>query len=167
MELISMPGIPKAAWLGMGFVVFGFFLQIVAIPYAVTSPSNVQILVLSPTFWPTIISWLIIMFGGCLALLQFFAAAPEQPETSERTCAGAWLRLTMTALVIIAIVCLTPVVGLVWISMASFAALSLIVGTSRPIISGIVAIALPLALYGFFNHIAGVAIPQGSFVTLP
>ena len=56
------------SWLGIGFIAFGLFVLLVAIPYAVTSPSNVSRLVLSPTFWPIIISWLIIGLGAMLVV---------------------------------------------------------------------------------------------------
>ena len=35
------------------------------------------------------------------------------------------------------------------------------------VVSGLVAIVLPLVLYAFFAHIAGVAVPQGEFIRLP
>lgn len=51
--------------------------------------------------------------------------------------------------------------------MLSFGDLSLLVKSSRPVMSATVAIVLPLALYVFFHHAAGVAFPQGEFIRLP
>jgi hypothetical protein len=159
----------RLSWLGIGFVAFGTFVMLVAIPYGVTSPSNVTKLVLSPTFWPHIIGWLIILLGAILIAMH--AAAPpiqnpgaiaDDPVTSTN-----WLRLGATGLVMVALVYLVQFFGLVWISIAAFVALSAIVQSSRPVLSGLVALALPLVLYAFFAHVAGVAIPQGEFITLP
>ena len=60
-----------------------------------------------------------------------------------------------------------PLFGMVWVSIAGFAMLSVLVRTSHPVASAIVAILLPLVLYAFFAHVAGVAIPQGEYLTLP
>lgn len=159
----------RLSWLGIGFVAFGAFVMLIAIPYGVTSPSNVTKLVLSPTFWPHIIGWLIILLGAILIAMQAaappvetLATDPDDPVTSMN-----WLRLGATAFVMIALVYLVQIFGLVWISIAAFVALSAIVQSSRPVLSGIVALALPLVLYAFFAHVAGVAIPQGEFITLP
>jgi hypothetical protein len=162
---------PRISALGLVFIGFGAFILLVAIPYAVTSPSNVQKIVLAPTFWPTIISWLIIGLGALLMLLQFFAprAAVDDEDASEDGPAppGGWLRLAAGTALMVALVYVTPILGLVWTAMLCFGAISLLVKSSRPVMSLIVAIVLPLALYVFFNHAAGVAVPQGEFIRLP
>lgn len=159
--------------LGLVFIGFGAFILFVAIPYAVTSPSNVQKVVLAPTFWPTIIGWIIIGLGAILMAMRFFVPAAW---TSDNVDAGAddgpplpggWLRLATAGALMVALVYVTPVLGLVWSAMLCFVALSLLVKSSRPVVSLIVAIALPLALYVFFHHAAGVAVPQGEFIRLP
>ncbi len=159
----------RISWLGLGFVAFGLFVLLAAIPYAVTSPSNVPKLVLAPTFWPTIVGWLIIGLGVLLTLLRFFGAAAHDPADDDAgpASAAAWLRLAGALGVMTALVYVTPVLGMVWTAMLAFAGLSLLVRSSRPVMSAVVAIVLPLALYGFFAHVAGVAVPQGDFVQLP
>jgi putative tricarboxylic transport membrane protein len=160
----------KFSPLGIGFVAFGVFVLLVAIPYGVTSPSNVRAVVLSPTFWPTIVSWLIILLGAILVVMQlakpFGGAAGDDEEVASHSPA-AWVRLAATAVMMIALVVLTPVLGMVWTTMLCFAILSIIIVSPQPILSGVVAIILPLALYAFFNHVAGVAVPQGEFIQLP
>jgi putative tricarboxylic transport membrane protein len=159
----------RLSWLGIGFVVFGAFVLAVAIPYAVTSPSNVTKTVLSPTFWPNIIGWLIILLGAILIAMEAAAPPIEDPEASpdQPGTTLSWVRLLATGLVMVVLVYLVQYFGLVWISMVAFVALSVIVRSSRPVLSVVVAVALPLVLYAFFNHVAGVAVPQGEFITLP
>ena len=159
------------SWLGIGFIAFGFFVLLVAIPFAVTSPSNVGRLVLSPTFWPTIIGWLIIVLGAMLVLLRWFQ--PAEPTLGDvevpvgSATGGPWMRLAATAVIMVALVLATPYLGLVWTSMLCFALLSVVIRAPQPVLSGTVAILLPLVLYAFFAHVAGVAVPQGEFVRLP
>jgi hypothetical protein len=159
--------------LGLVFIGFGAFILFVAIPYAVTSPSNVQKVVLAPTFWPTIIGWIIIGLGAILMAMRFFVPADWFSDDVDAGAddgpplPGGWLRLATAGALMVALVYVTPVLGLVWTAMLCFVALSLLVKSSRPVVSLIVAIALPLALYVFFHHAAGVAVPQGEFIRLP
>jgi putative tricarboxylic transport membrane protein len=158
-------------WLGVGFIGFGLFVLLVAIPYAVTSPSNVGKLVLSPTFWPTIIAWLIIGLGVMLAVLRWFR--PAEPTIADvevpvdAATGGPWIRLAATAVIMVGLVLATPYLGMVWTAMICFALISVVIRAPQPVVSGIVAIALPLVLYAFFAHVAGVAVPQGEFIRLP
>jgi putative tricarboxylic transport membrane protein len=159
------------SWLGIGFIAFGLFVLLVAIPFAVTSPSNVGRLVLSPTFWPTIIGWLIIVLGAMLVLLRWFR--PAEPTIGDvevlvdSATGGPWMRLAATAVIMVGLVLATPYLGLVWTSMLCFALLSVVIRAPQPVLSGAVAILLPLVLYAFFAHVAGVAVPQGEFIRLP
>jgi putative tricarboxylic transport membrane protein len=57
--------------------------------------------------------------------------------------------------------------GLVWTAMLAFAATALLVRTKHMTIAIVSAVTVPLLLYVFFAHVAGVAIPQGNFVRLP
>jgi uncharacterized protein YacL len=78
-----------------------------------------------------------------------------------------WLRLFASVVIMVGLVLVTPTLGLVWTAMIAFGLLSIIIRAPAPIVSAVVAIALPLVLYAFFAHVAGVAVPQGEFVRLP
>ncbi|MEL6374710.1 MAG: tripartite tricarboxylate transporter TctB family protein [Pseudomonadota bacterium] len=179
-----MGGTARLSFLGIGTIAFGLLVLLVAIPYGVTSPSNVQTLVLSPLFWPTIVAWLMIILGAlhmALHALQPSRARDDKPDAAaveadrEATPAvplhggavGGATRLAAASAIMVTLVLATPTVGLVWTTMIAFALISLIIRTSSPLISLVVAVALPLILYAFFNHVAGVAVPQGNFIRLP
>lgn len=159
------------SWLGIGFIGFGLFVLLVAIPYAVTSPSNVRAIVLSPTFWPTIIAWLIMGLGALIVVFRLIGPAPEAMDEIEapddQGTAGPWLRLLASAVVMVGLVLVTPTLGLVWTAMVAFVLLSVVIRAPNRVLSAIVAIILPLVLYAFFAHVAGVAVPQGEFIRLP
>lgn len=163
----------KDIWLGSGVIAFGGFLLLYAIPTFVHTPSNVRALVLSPLFWPTIIAFLIILLGALLILSRLFGPSPiasEQTavfEVSRDELLFAWLRLGASAVVMAGLVQATPLLGMVISTGLAFAAFAAIVMTPRPIAAAILAILLPLVLYLFFSHVAGVSVPQGRFLTLP
>ena len=62
-------------WLGAGVAIFGAFLLVYAIPGFVSSPSNVRVVFLSPTFWPVIIAWLVIALGALLIIISLFRSS--------------------------------------------------------------------------------------------
>ncbi|MGI9520311.1 MAG: tripartite tricarboxylate transporter TctB family protein [Hyphomicrobiaceae bacterium] len=158
----------RLSFLGLGVITFGILLLIVAIPYAVTSPSNVQAVVLAPTFWPTIIGGLIIALGTLMVALKALADPEEsEPLPQSTDTLSAWGRLVATGVVMIALVYIIPIIGMVWATMLAFVALSVIIRASQPLLSIVVAVLLPLMLYAFFSHVAGVSVPQGEFITLP
>lgn len=154
--------------LGIGAIVAAALLMLVAIPTWVSSPSNVPNIILSPLFWP----WVLAGLTGLTGVGMIFAALrepvpsePEQSDVDDRQ--GAWARLAGIAAVMAVTMLLMPRIGMVWTAMLVFAVTAFLVRTSNPKIALISAILVPLVLYAFFAHVAGVAIPQGDFVRLP
>ncbi len=171
-----MKGSSKISWLGLGVIAFGLAVFAVAIPYGISEPSNIRFIVLSPKFWPNIISGVLILIGILMVIQQWASQkfdivtankSDDAAEAEERTTPDQWLRLVAIGVVMILFTWATPVIGMVWTSMIGFVALSFIIRTRYRLISLIVAILLPLFLYAFFSHVAGVPIPQGEFVRLP
>ena len=163
----------KDIWLGIGAIAFGVFLLVFAIPSFVSSPSNVPALVLAPTFWPTIVAYIIVVLGAALVISRMSGLTNESsgetanvPETREEQLYGLG-RLLAMAVLMVGLVIATPIVGMVLATAIAFAFFAAIVVTPRPLTSIIVAVVLPLALYAFFSHVAGVSVPQGRFLTLP
>ncbi|MEE8302888.1 MAG: tripartite tricarboxylate transporter TctB family protein [Candidatus Tectomicrobia bacterium] len=166
----------KISWVGVGVLAFGGFVLAIAIPYGVSAPSNIRSIVLSPKFWPNIIGWVLVLLGLLFVAHQIFSssgnsdsAGDKKDETVPTTggSAAPWLRLLAMAALMAALVLAIPILGMVWATMVCFVLFAILVRSPRPVASLIVALVLPLALYGFFSHIAGVAVPQGEFVRLP
>ena len=94
----------------------------------------------------------------------------DKADDASGTQEGAiapWMRLVAMAGLMAALIIAIPIVGMVWATMICFGLFAIIVRSRRPIETVIVAVVLPLVLYAFFNHIAGVAVPQGEFIRLP
>lgn len=154
--------------LGLGAMALSLFLILAAIPNWVSEPSNVPHLVLSPTFWPYTLSALMGLTG-----LGLFASGLSQSTGGEVVGDAipdrrkGYMRLAAMAVVMIAAMLLMSRLGMVWTSMLIFIASIFILRTRYPVAALICAVTIPLILYAFFAHVAGVAIPQGDFVRLP
>ncbi len=154
--------------LGIGAIAASVFLIAVAIPFWVSSPSNVPNIILSPLFWPNVLSALTGLIGAGLILTSVVRPRPEQAAKSDvDDRPAAFRRLAIMAVIMIATVLVMPRLGLVWTAMVTFVATAFLVKTKHPRSALVCAVLIPLVLYVFFAHIAGVAIPQGDFVRLP
>ncbi len=154
--------------LGAGAIVASVFLIVVAIPVWVSSPSNVPNIILSPLFWPNVLAAITALIGAGMIVTSI---ARRGPDTSSDAAAadrqGAFKRLAIMAVIMAVCMLVMPLVGLVWTAMATFVATGFLVKTTHPRTVVVCAVLVPLFLYVFFAHVAGVAIPQGEFVRLP
>jgi len=154
--------------LGIGAIAASVFLIAVAIPFWVSSPSNVPNIILSPLFWPNVLSAITGLIGAGLIVTSIARPRPETSAASDvDDRPAAFRRLAIMAVIMTATVLVMPRVGLVRTAMATFVATAFLVKTKHPRAAVVCAILIPLVLYVFFAHIAGVAIPQGDFVRLP
>lgn len=154
--------------LGIGACVAALFLILVAIPTWISSPSNVGNVILSPLFWPYVLSGLTGLVGLGLVLTGWRMKDDGEPVNEpNEDGAQAWIRLGGMAVIMTATMLVMSTVGMVWTAMLAFAATAFLVRTRHPKTALICAVAVPLILYAFFAHVAGVAIPQGDFVRLP
>ncbi|NCQ25145.1 MAG: hypothetical protein COW54_16555 [Rhodobacteraceae bacterium CG17_big_fil_post_rev_8_21_14_2_50_63_15] len=154
--------------LGIVAMLAAAFLIFYAIPNWVSSPSNVRNLVLSPLFWPYILSGLTGLVGLGLVIAGRRMSATTEPvnDAIEDPRAGL-VRLCAMAGLMALVFWAMPRLGMVWTSMLAFAAMAFLIRTRHPVTAVVCAALTPLVLYAFFAHVAGVAIPQGILVRLP
>lgn len=150
---------------GLVSLILSLLLFFVAIPYGVTSPSNVTNIVLSPVFWPEVLSILLGITGIALMISARNAVKDEIAEYVATE--GCYKRLAFLAVLMGVYIAAIPWLGLVWTSMIAFVALAVLIKSSHPRTALISAVVIPLVLYLFFAHVAGVAIPQNEFLRLP
>jgi hypothetical protein len=154
--------------LGTGALIAAVFLLLVAIPTWVSSPSNVANIVLSPAFWPNVLAGCTAMVGLGMILTSWWQPKPPSARVSDVDHRGtAFARLAIVAIIMSATLIALPQLGLVWTCMLVFASVAFLVKTRHPKTVLICAVIVPLVLYVFFAHVAGVSIPQGNFVRLP
>jgi hypothetical protein len=160
-----MPGKSELR-VGVAAIAAAAFLLLVAIPYGVTKPGNVRNIVLSPTFWPQILAGLLAL-GGIGLLISARRAEPREEDIPILEIGGGLPRLAGMAILMLGYFLLIPVLGMVWASMLAFGTVAMLVQTRHPITAAISAVLVPLVLYAFFAHVAGVSVPQGDLVRLP
>jgi len=154
--------------LGIGAIAASVLLLTFAIPNLVSTPSNVPNIILSPLFWPNSLAALTGIVGLGMILTSWNKPDIQDSNASDVDDRGtAYLRLSTFAVIMVATMFAMPRIGLVWTAMLAFASLAFLVRTSHPKTALMSAILLPLFLYVFFAHVAGVAIPQGNYVRLP
>lgn len=153
--------------LGIGAILLALVLGFVAIPYWVSSPSNVSNIVLAPTFWPYVLTALMGMSGVGLLMASRVAPQVFEDGNDDTRSEGAWLRLAILGAIMIVTMFALPRFGMVWSCVIIFALTAFLFRTRHPKTALVCAVIIPLALYAFFAHVAGVAIPQGNFVRLP
>jgi len=93
------------------------------------------------------------------------AIADEEHQPENTTM--AWMRLLGLALIMVFTMLGLPRLGMVWTAMIAFAATAFLFQTRHPVTALISAIVIPLLLYVFFAHVAGIAVPQGNYIRLP
>jgi hypothetical protein len=159
---------------GLVTLLLSLLLLFVAIPFGITSPSNISKIVLSPVFWPQVLSILLGITGVALMLSAngehddyVNNNIDDDDEHLKVSTAGGFKRLFLMGILMGAYIVAIPKLGLVWTSMIAFVALSVLIKSSYPRTAIIAAVIIPLVLYLFFAHVAGMSIPQGEFLRLP
>lgn len=154
--------------LGILAILGAAFLAVYAIPAWVSSPSNVRNIILSPLFWPYALAGLTAITGAGLLAAGLRTPAGDTPLNAPSANPGAaYGRLAAMAVLMGLTMFLLPRLGMVWTSMLLFAATAFLVRTRHPVAAVVCAVVIPLILYAFFAHVAGVAVPQGEVLRLP
>ena len=152
--------------LGVAAIAAAVFLYFYAIPAWVASPGQVPVAVMSPLFWPNVLAAMTGITGLALVAKSRTSDAETLRQDAEDR-RPALVRLAAMAVVMVVVMYLIPRLGMVWTCMIAFALSAFIMKTHHRAAALISAVIIPLVLYFFFAHVAGVAIPQGNFVWLP
>ena len=114
--------------------------------------------------WPVLVSILVRILG---LLVTRHQAGPDDHLADDASDTAPWLRLAGLAVIMVLTMYGLPRLGMVWTCMLAFAACAFMFRTRYPVAALVCAVMIPLILYAFFAHVAGVAVPQGEFVRLP
>ncbi|OXY81678.1 tripartite tricarboxylate transporter TctB family protein [Oceanimonas doudoroffii] len=155
--------------IGAGVLLLSLMLIYYIVPASVVSPANVRLLVLDPAFWPNVISWMMLLIG--LAMMASSLSKKQKAESSGNNgllaCKKEWY-LLLLVLFFTGYYLLLPDLGMVWGSSIAYILLSVVICKTQYRISAVlVGILLPITLYAFFYHVAGISIPQSEMMRLP
>ena len=157
--------------LGGILVLAGGFTLLVLIPAAIPIPDEIRILALSPGFWPTIISAMIIVLGALIGISGMIrrqhVSASEQVAIpvagGERDSISGTVKIVIAITMLFAYYGLSFVLGIPGASMLAVPAFAVLMGEWRFKILIPIALILPIGLYAFFRYVASVPIPLGIF----
>ncbi len=152
---------------GFGVALLGLLIFAVLIPWGIDQPGNVEHTALAPDFWPQIIAGAMMVLGALLAIRP----GPDDDDDEDGgEDSGRWLhRLPGLAAVLGALFgfhLLIPSLGMVVPGVAVIFGLMVLGGERRWLLAAVVAAGVPVLLYAFFVHVAGIPIPLGVFETL-
>lgn len=156
----------RARLTGVGVALLGLVIFAVLIPWGIDQPGNVEHTALAPDFWPRIIAVAMMALGALLAVRP----GPDDDDEDGGEDSGRWLhRLPGLAAVLGALFgfhVLIPSLGMVVPGVAVIFGLMVLGGERRWLLAALVAAGVPVLLYAFFVHVAGIPIPLGVFETL-
>ncbi|WP_037313525.1 tripartite tricarboxylate transporter TctB family protein [Ruegeria halocynthiae] len=154
------------------FIVSGLAAIFALIPSGVIVPGSVQISALSPDFWPYTIAWGVVISSAFLLLETFMLKVPEGDEDATEDAEYKLETLPSTLRIVILIFALflfyfaLTTVGIVAGSIVLMPTMMLYFGERKWKYIVPLSILIPIGLYLFFLHVAGIPMPLGIFETL-
>jgi len=155
--------------IGLGVVCFSLALLFYIISATVVTPRSVTQAVLSPDFWPNIIAWMMLFLGMVMMLKSLLTPRLLRSNTiGKKVDKKTLLRVLVLILFFVSFYQLLPELGMIWGSSLAYILLSVFICKTQYRATAVtVGLVLPVALYAFFYHVAGVDIPQNEFMRLP
>ena len=163
----------KTFWVGAVSAALGGLLHFWLVPSFITVPENMARAVLSPAFWPEILSALVIITGLVILFQSSLSSAsnpsPEDdvPSTASEDISTSWTRLVAFCFAMVVYVISINYLGMPISSVIMLIISFQLLGEKRYGPSLAISAGLPILLFMFFFHVAGVSIPQGEWISLP
>jgi len=163
-------------WLGAGLAVLSALLYLVLIPVGIKIPSGMRSPVMSPAFWPTIISWFLFAVSSILFIRAALAwrrgqivshKSADIEGEEERSGTPGLVRALAVITLLFVYYWLILKIGMVPASMAAMLVAGLITARPKLWLLIIATPVLPMLLYLFFYRIANVPIPGGEWLVFP
>jgi len=146
----------------IGFIVLAVVVIWVLIPIGVVEPKKVKFVALSPSYYPRLVGYCLLIFG-VLLLLRTVAMNPDsdQTATAEESSASRFSMLLPVTAVLFALYWFLESLGFVLAPALALVTLLLLAGERNIFAILLIAILLPFGLYVFFVHVANIPIPGG------
>lgn len=154
------------------FVALGLVAVFGLIPSGVVVPGSVSIPALSPDFWPYAIAWGVILSSALLLLEVSTLKVPsgEEDDTAEAqyqlATLPAFLRTVVMIFALFLFYFVLTHLGIVASSIVLMPTMMLFFGEKNWKYILPLSVLLPIVLYLFFLHVAGIPMPLGIFENL-
>lgn len=142
-----------------GFIAIALLIIFVAIPYGVQEPKKVKFAALSPSYYPRLVGYCLLLFG----VILFFKALLISNSTHATTVISTFVRsrlLPVIAVLAALYFALQPF-GFVLAPAIALTVLLWLAGERNVFVIALMSVLLPLALYFFFVKVANIPIPGG------
>ncbi|MCB8836252.1 tripartite tricarboxylate transporter TctB family protein [Aurantimonas sp. VKM B-3413] len=158
---------PIELGLSLFVVLFALFLWLVLIPFGIDAPSSMRSILLSPRFWPTILAAGLLLLGVILGVATLRRKTRDGHDLFEPFTRSEYVRLAGFVVLLAVYFEAISWIGMIWSSVLCFAAVVFLTGAKNKAVGLCCALLLPIVLFGFFYHVAGVNIPQSELLRLP
>lgn len=150
---------------GLSFIAISLLILFVAIPLGVQEPKKVKFVALSPSYYPRLVCYCLLLFGLVLLVKKLFATK-KVSQVDGTSVDGADAELKPQMLLVLGGVLFfyyitLPSLGFVLSSTIVLFVLLLLAGDRSYISLLIIPLLLPIAVYWFFTKIANIPIPAG------
>ena len=163
-------------YLGLGVAILFGLVSLWLIPNYIEIPSSVQMTGVSPSFWPEVISWAMVVLGLMQAASSYMQLGRARARTVQADTSGAESasvpKISMLAAAkafltfgaLVGYYFLVEYLGMMVSSMLALFSFTLIYGERRLKFTVPLAVLVPLLLYLFFVKVANIPMPQGIWV---
>lgn len=164
---------PKDLITAVLFIALGLAAVLLLIPSGVVVPGSVSIPALSPDFWPYTIAWGVILSSAFLLIEALALKVPgggEEDDTEDAQynleTLPATLRTVILTFALFLFYYVLTHLGIVASSIVLMPAMMLFFGEQNWKFILPLSILIPIGLYLFFLHAAGIPMPLGIFENL-
>ena len=151
---------------GLSFIAISLLILFVAIPLGVQEPKKVKFVALSPSYYPRLVCYCLLLFGLVLLVKKLFTTKKRGSQVDGTSVDGTGAELKPQMLLVLGGVLFfyyitLPSLGFVLSSTIVLFVLLLLAGDRSYISLLIIPLLLPIAVYWFFTKIANIPIPAG------
>ena len=156
--------------IGVTLILGGVLTLFVLIPNGVVTPEDLDMMALSPQFWPMIVTG-IIVFCGLVICVQNLMDIKNGNTSDQVTNTGLlesvdsveMFRAAVSVVLMLIYYWSIDHIGVIASSIVAIIIFTLFGGEKRPVYIASIAILLPVLLYYFFTFVANVPMPLGYF----
>lgn len=149
---------------GVVMLSVGLVTLFLLIPLGVDEPKKIKYAALSPSYYPRIIATGLCLLGLVIAIQSYWSYLSETPQEEDRNDENrpdATQRITIVFGLLTAMALTLTTFGFVLVAALGLGAAIRFAGERNYLLIASMAIIIPLALYFFFQKVAGIPIPLG------
>ena len=144
----------------LSFIAISLLILFVAIPLGVQEPKKVKFVALSPSYYPRLVCYCLLLFGLVLLVKRLLATKISALQGESSTQLKPKMLLALSAVLFFYYITL-PWLGFVLSSSIVLLVLLLLAGDRNIVALLIIPLLLPISVYWFFTKVANIPIPAG------